>query len=716
MNVRPFWFLYLLLFFTAKGYGHDVPISDSITTLMLTGKDISIYLPQKKGETIDQIQKAVFKRSLTKIPNVGVTENDVWVKFSLTNNHQKDFYLLKVGNTTFDEVEMFEFDSNNKLTDSTLISKHLPFSARKYKDPNYIFDLYIPNHETRTYYLRIKSKFPIIIPLYLTQPQEQLVETGKEYLLSGAYVGIVIIMVVYNFFLYLSIRDKSYIFYVFYVLGAGLTQIGLKGFDFQFLWPDSPGFENISIILFASVSSIAALLFTNEFLEIKKNFYRLYIVICIFIGLFVAGIIALFFDSNLAFIIMQSATTISSIGVLIISIFIVFKRPSISSAKFFLVAWSVLIIGSLAFILKDSGALPFNMLTNYAVMIASAVEMALLSFGLANRINILKKEKDQSRLAALRIAKENSRIIKEQNVVLEIKVKERTEELIHKNEELNTTLEDLQEAQMQLVESEKMASLGQLTAGIAHEINNPINFVTGNIGPLKRDVDILFQTINVLEEMNSQNIPDEEKIKKTEAFKEEQDFDYLKVEISHLLKGINEGASRTAEIVKSLRIFSRLDEDDLKLADINEGLDSTIVIVNNLLNQIEVNKNFGKLPLVNCYPGKLNQVFLNIISNGIFAINQKFGEAEGGKLSVETSLSGEDVIIKISDNGTGMSEQTKHKMFEPFFTTKDVGQGTGLGMSIAFNTVQKHNGSMQVDTKMGEGTTFTLVIPINELK
>jgi signal transduction histidine kinase len=714
MNLRPFWVLYLLLFFTAKGYGQTVLINDN-TSLMLTGNELSVYQP-RNNEEITQVRLATFTHNPAKIPNLGSTDKDVWVRFSLKNAGPKSTHLLKIANTTFDEAELFEFGSNGNLLDSTIISKSFPFSQRKYKDPNYIFDLNLEARETRTYYIRVKSKFPIIVPVYITQPEQQLIETGKEYLFSGAYLGIVIIMVVYNFFLYLSIRDRSYIFYVFYVLGAGLTQIGLKGFSFQFLWPGSPGFENISVILFACISGIAALLFTIEFLEIKKNFYRLYIIVCIFISLFVAGILALFVNGNMAFMVMQSATTISSIGVVIISSYIVFKRPSISSAKFFLVAWSVLIVGSLVFIVKDFGVLPFNMATNYSVMIASAIEMALLSFGLANRINILKKEKDQSRLAALRIAKENSRIIKEQNVLLEIKVKERTEELIHKNEELNTTLEDLQEAQMQLVESEKMASLGQLTAGIAHEINNPINFVTGNIGPLKRDVEILFQTINVLEDLNTQQISDEEKIKKTEEYKEEQDFDYLKMEIAHLLKGINEGASRTAEIVKSLRIFSRLDEDDLKLADINEGLDSTIVIVNNLLNKVKVNKQFSKLPLVNCYPGKLNQVFLNIISNGLFAITQKFGEEEGGILTVATELAGEDVIIKISDNGTGMSEQTKHKMFEPFFTTKDVGQGTGLGMSIAFNTVQKHNGTMQVNTKMGEGTTFILTIPINELK
>jgi signal transduction histidine kinase len=464
-----------------------------------------------------------------------------------------------------------------------------------------------------------------------------------------------------------------------------------------------------------AMSAIGSVMFVQYFLSTKVHTPKLHALLNFIMIAEVIAIALLFI--GYAEVSYNMVNAIAALGA--VSIFataIVVYRKNRKPASFFLIAWSIFLFSVIVFVLKDFDVFPYNFFTVHSVQIGSALEAILLSFALADRINILKKEKDQSRLTALRIAKENSRIIKEQNVLLEIKVKERTEELIHKNEELNTTLEDLQEAQMQLVESEKMASLGQLTAGIAHEINNPINFVTGNIGPLKRDVEILFHTINLLEDLNTQNISDEEKVKKAEAYKEEQDFDYLKIEISHLLKGINEGASRTAEIVKSLRIFSRLDEDDLKLADMNEGLESTITIVNNLLSKIKVTKHLNKLPLVNCYPGKLNQVFLNIISNGLFAIDQKFGDAEGGELTVETALSGENVIIKITDNGTGMTEQTKHKIFEPFFTTKDVGQGTGLGMSIAFNTIQKHNGNINVDTTPGEGSTFTLTIPVNEMK
>jgi signal transduction histidine kinase len=219
--------------------------------------------------------------------------------------------------------------------------------------------------------------------------------------------------------------------------------------------------------------------------------------------------------------------------------------------------------------------------------------------------------------------------------------------------------------------------------------------------------------MTTIESVSQSELPADEKRKKIAEYKEEIDFDYLMVEIRHLIKGIDEGASRTAEIVKGLKIFSRLDEDDLKKTDINEGLESTLVVANNLLNNnINVVTEFGELPLLECYAGKLNQVFLNIISNAIYAVERKFGDKTGGEIKINTAADNESVIITIADNGTGMNEQTLKKVFEPFFTTKEVGEGTGLGMGIAYNTIKKHNGQITVNSDPGKGTTLIIRIPV----
>jgi signal transduction histidine kinase len=229
---------------------------------------------------------------------------------------------------------------------------------------------------------------------------------------------------------------------------------------------------------------------------------------------------------------------------------------------------------------------------------------------------------------------------------------------------------------------------------------------------LKRDIAVLVEMIDQIEVVSKEEISKEEKQLKINSLKKSNDYDYLKSEIDHLIKGINEGASRTAEIVKGLRVFSRLDEDDLKRADINEGLKSTIVIINHLLNNIiEVETHFANLPMIECYPGKLNQVFLNIMSNAIYAIQKKWVNEKGGKLIIETTDGDNNIIIKISDNGTGMDENTKKKIFDPFFTTKDVGEGTGLGMSIAYNTIKKHNGTIEVFSEQNQGASFIITLP-----
>ena len=197
-----------------------------------------------------------------------------------------------------------------------------------------------------------------------------------------------------------------------------------------------------------------------------------------------------------------------------------------------------------------------------------------------------------------------------------------------------------------------------------------------------------------------------------ESLKKMYDIDYCKEEIGIILQGIEDGASRTTEIVKGLRNFSRLDEAEIKLANVNTGLDSTIILLQGNINgRIKITKAYGDVPEVECYAGKLNQVFMNILTNGIQAIKAKNLPSGEGSITVQTRHTEKDLIISFTDNGIGMSEEVKNKIFDPFFTTKDVGEGTGLGMSIVYSIIQVHEGSIAVDSTEGVGTQITLTIP-----
>ena len=296
---------------------------------------------------------------------------------------------------------------------------------------------------------------------------------------------------------------------------------------------------------------------------------------------------------------------------------------------------------------------------------------------------------------------------------LESTVKERTQQLENQKEALEKALLSLRETQDQLLTSEKMASLGQLTAGIAHEINNPINFISSNVQSLKMDfadVQNVLQKVKALD--NGQDL--KTSIKELMQIGKQMDVHLLQKEIGDLIAGIERGTERTVSIVSSLRTFSRNSNESFTPANIHEGLDSTLTILNSQLNgHIKVIKNYGNIPLINCQIGRLNQVFLNIINNAIHAIDaHPEGVKFPGEIYITTLLYGDDVQITIKDNGVGMDVNTQKRIFEPFYTTKDIGEGTGLGLSISYGIIEQHKGTIEVESTAGTGTVFQILLPV----
>ena len=266
---------------------------------------------------------------------------------------------------------------------------------------------------------------------------------------------------------------------------------------------------------------------------------------------------------------------------------------------------------------------------------------------------------------------------------------------------------ELQETQSQLVQSEKMASLGQLTAGVAHELNNPINFISTGVVGLKRDMEDIIELLDKYEQLDMD--ADQQKVLKDIAgFKENIDFDSLKGEIEQTLEDIKMGASRTTEIVKGLRSFSRLDSEDQVFSNIHTGLDDTIIILDtHLKNKVKIIKKYDKsIKEILCYPGQLNQVFMNLIVNAEQAITER------GVIIISTKNLGDTVEINFKDDGVGMTDEVQKHIFDPFYTTKDIGEGTGLGMSISYGIIEKHNGTVQVKSEVGKGSHFTITLPV----
>ena len=305
--------------------------------------------------------------------------------------------------------------------------------------------------------------------------------------------------------------------------------------------------------------------------------------------------------------------------------------------------------------------------------------------------------------------------LRELNRSLENKVNERTQALSDKNAELENANKHLKETQQQLLQAEKMASVGQLAAGVAHEINNPIGFVSSNLSTLKDYLSLFQILLDMAKKLHSDGATEalKARVDELQAFYAQHDLDFIGEDIGPLIDESAEGLQRVSEIVKGLKIFSRIDSEESQWYDLNHCLNTTLTMVNNKLKYIcKVEKQFADLPKVYFNLGKLTQVFTNLLINAGQAIEVT---GKQGVINIATIREGDFVKVRIQDTGCGISQENLEKLFNPFFTTKPEGQGTGLGLSITYGIIQEHGGQIQVSSTPGEGSIFELALPINGL-
>lgn len=673
----------------------------------------SVFRDSTSTLRFDDVIRQKFTHNKHRLLNFGITEDVIWIRVEIKNHSQISRLHLNTGQPLCDSITLF--DQNNGSWQVYQGGHYKPFFSRPVTSPNYIFPFTVSPGATKIVYLKVVSSDPIQIPLTINTRQKIMERESLRDFLFGQYVGIVLIMILYNLFIYFTVKDKSYIYYIVYVLFVGLSQMVLKGYAFEFLWPNSTFMAKYSTIIIPVLSGVTTGVFMRQFLQTAKIVPKLNVGITVFIAIYIlAGIIGLVVDKHLGFSLLQAAAFSGSIFALVVGGAVVKRGYKVG--VFFLLAYSAFLLAVLVFVLSNFNLLPYNAFTEYVLEVGSTVQILLLSFALADKINIYRKEEEAARQEALIASKENERLVRDQNINLEKQVRERTIELKNTNDNLSQTLFQLKEAQSKLVESEKMVSLGQLTAGIAHEINNPINFVLSNVKPLELDIGDIMNVVNKYEQLDATaNVDDQ--LTKIEGYKKEIDIDYVKEEIHTLLAGIKDGATRTAEIVRNLKNFARVDEANVKPANLNEGLRSTLMMVKNTFpSNFVLNKELGNIPDVECMPGKINQVFMNIITNGVQSIIERQTlNPDPGVLTIKTFEGDGEVKISIKDNGIGIKDVAKDKIFDPFYTTKPVGHGTGLGMSIVRGIIDSHMGKIELLSTYGEGAEFIITLPVKYL-
>lgn len=703
-----------MLFYTAAARPSSaLPVCCINNANELTSLNNYVQVYEDKTDTLTT--RSIIHANFSTLEQMRVlfSKHPVWMRITVCNNTSNPelFFLLDYTNISQisfyqlagDSLLLLQQDGNTVLNTNRLSYHVLSFKA------------HLPQGHTTTYFFKVNSVHPIIFSLFAGLQTAGLRFLNLHTNIIGIYTGILIGIFLYNLFLFISLPDKPSFIYLLYIILLLLAQLSLSGYAFEYFWPLHPQINNYAVPTFSSIASLSVLLFSMYFLQSKKNTPVVHNIFIISNFIFLIAAICPFLNLNeISYLILDYLPALNVLLSIITSFYIGFKKKY-RPAFFYFVAYITFSLGVIVLTLRNIGMLPHNFLTSYSLYIGTAFQITLLSFALVDQINIFKHEKEILQAKNLKITQENAHLLQEKNLGLEEEVVKRTTALRQRNNNLNRTIQNLKEAQLQLVEAEKMASLGQLTAGIAHEINNPINFIKSNLKPLELDLKDLWYFIEQFETVYK-NSSNPETIAKIEALKKEIDLPFIQSELKTLIKGMTEGAERTVEIVKSLRIFSRLDETALKKVNIHEGIESTILLLkHNIPPHVIIEKHFMAKGMVECYPGKLNQVFMNILNNALYAILEKKEAQQLEYITILTKdIEENKIYISIQDTGIGMSEEVKQRIFEPFFTTKPIGEGTGLGMSIVFSIIEQLHGNIHIQSEPGKGAEFILILPYQQ--
>jgi two-component system, NtrC family, sensor kinase len=638
----------------------------------------------------------------SEVHNLGLTDDTHILQLFLTSNtigeHKFTLELLQPG------VDYLRFIKKSKGETSTLeIFDNTKINDRIIRSQNPSIELDLCSSRVDTLYIEMRTGEQLLTPLRLASTPDILAINHSKDVLYGVFCGIMFALILYNFFIFFRTKDAIYGLYILYLFIIFLAQSNFQGYTICFFNGMLAPIERHLVFILTSLSGITGLIFIAHYLEIKKYAPKSNILINGAIGVYgLALTFSLFNAFNTAYQLMLVTGALIGPSILYLS-YLCYKRGN-SGAMSLLVAWSVFFIGVLIFALKDFGVLPYNDWTHNTMTVGSAIEGILLSFGLADKINILKREKEEAQIRELETLKLSETRLEEQ-------VRERTHELQEAKEHIEVQYHNLQRSQRQLIESEKMAGLGQMTAGIAHELNNPINFVSSNVDPLQRDVEEVLEILNDVRSLPLE--PTSPELESIRTKIKNYDVPLLESEIKMLLSGIKEGSSRASDIVSGLRIFARADQEVFVNANVNDCVNATLVLIKSTWkNEVTLLRSLDEqLPNIDCLPGKLNQVIVNLITNAVQASIEHHQERSKRQIEVQTSHDEDFVYLRVKDNGPGIPLAIQNKIFEPFFTTKKVGQGTGLGLSISKSIVDDHEGNLKITSEIDCGTEFLVTLP-----
>jgi two-component system, NtrC family, sensor kinase len=697
---------YFILFFFFGGplsiKAQDTLFYSQDQSVIDIGRFARFHIDAYDSLSLAQVQALpdrAFEKSKTEVMNFGNTTASIGIKLYIKNLTTEPLF-LSFENSELQHIDILTLDEKGQQTVQQG-GYYAPFANRYLQRGNAVLKI---GTQPAVVYMKVKTHSSFYFPVNVSALPPLMDASYKRDVFKGVTLGIMLAMLFYNLFVFFLVRDNLYLYYCFYVVAGIYTYSHLNGLWF-FTWSDYPFFNRF---LGIQLLALGAAFFSFRFLNSKVVTPRLYRVMQGFVVVIILLIPIEYLDiqpftNNFS----QLFTALGAFVLFGAGIFAYLQGNK--SAKYYVLAWVFFLFGSFITLLCFVGWVPYNFLTFNGSVIGACIENLMLSFALANRINIYRAESAQAQALAFQRLEENERLVREQNKDLEEKVHERTTEL-------ESSLDMLKTTQTQLIQAEKLASLGELTAGIAHEIQNPLNFVN-NFSELSVG---LVQDIE--EEMAKPALDN--------AYIEE-----LFTDLRENQEKINHHGKRASSIVKGMLGHSRENTGVRELTDLNKLADEYLRLSYHGLRAKDKNFNADfeliadpNLPTIKVIPQDFGRVLLNLINNAFYAVNEKKKKymartlhqaesmTEGSyqpTVTVTTQQLDNQILIKVRDNGTGMPESVKDKVFQPFFTTKPTGSGTGLGLSISYDIVTKgHGGRFDIETKEGEFTEFIIHLPM----
>ena len=613
--------------------------------------------------------------------NYGVTASAYWLRVTLDNPTSAPVErLLEIAYTRLQSIELFQLIDGQTLQHvRTGFSQ--PFASRPYPHRFFVFPLVLPAQTQSTVYLRIASVASVEVPATLWTPQQFQANERVDYMLQAAYLGMVAAMLLFNLLLLMSLRERGYLLYILYVLANTAVVLSSTGLGAEYLWGDLPGWTLISFAASTHLTGFFILAFMRHMLGTARRLPRMDKLLIAFMAAHAIGFVLQLYSYQLRLVLLMALVT----AALMIGVALYLSLLRQRSAYLFLAAFTVLLSAVIIFPLRISGWLPTNFWTVNGIQIGSALELIVLAFALADRFHVLRAEKERAQQEALNAERKAVEVLRHSERILEARVEERTAEL-------SATVDRLQQIQSELVEAEKFASLGSLVAGVAHELNTPI----GNA----------LTTATALEA----NTRDFIQLSATQPLRRSAFEGYLNnsLEMGQL---VVRSLHRSAALISSFKqVAVDQSSEQRRSFDLGELIENNISTLRPSFKTAKWTLLLEPMPPIPCesYPGPLGQIILNIVQN---AHVHAFEGRDSGCLRISASSEGDEAEIRFSDDGVGMSRDTLAHVFDPFFTTKLGKGGSGLGMAISKNLATHLGGQLNVTSREGLGTCFTLRIP-----